>query len=279
MGQRKYQDVVWNEAIEGSYEDNFKPIWNNKIRCDESALYIPLKWRKPRRIFVCSMSDLFHPKVPFAFVDKVMFTIYKSYDMGHTFQILTKRAKRMLKYFLTNSVNLLPRVHLGVSISNQTEADEKIPILLQIPAAVQWLSIEPMLGPIDLLNCNGVMAFGRIYGAWIDGVVVGGESGPGARPMHPDWVRSIRDQCVAADVPFFFKQWGRWGIAEPIPNDRKKRFRVVGGTEPISPNTIFKIFPEHAISTIPLTGWVKVGKKKAGRTLDGREWNEYPERS
>ena len=276
--------------------------WTGKVECCPWLLDQPLKWRKPRRIFVNSMSDLFHPKVPFEFIDKVMFTIYKSYRMGHTILILTKRAKRMLKYFsrnvdgkilklfrltdsrytsehrLTDSVNLLPRVQLGVSISNQAEADEKIPTLLQIPAAVRWLSIEPMLEDIDLTG------FKPWYGTFKENqkdkglhwVVVGGESGPGARPMHPDWVRSIRDQCVMAGVPFFFKQWGKWGIAEPVPNDSQKRFRIKETNNIISPNTIFKIFPEHEYSTIPLTGWIKVGKKKAGCLLDGREWKQYP---
>lgn len=110
----------------------------------------------------------------------------------------------------------------------------------------------------------------------LDWIIVGGESGPGARPMHPDWARGVRDQCQAAGVPFFFKQWGEWGIFEPIPNDPQKRLRIIGTTKPLNPKTIIKIFPEHINSTIPLTGWAKVGKKKAGRLLDGREWNEFP---
>lgn len=283
------------DEIAGKYSqvvDNRFGGWNGRIYCDEFALKQPLHWRKPRRIFVCSMSDLFQEKVPFDFIDKVFGVIEKC--PHHTFQILTKRAKRMAKYFKgkiqarrivqsvarntdgCKEVNSLPlsNLHLGVSISNQAEADEKIPILLQIHAAVQWLSIEPMLGPIDLLNCNGVMAFGGSYGAWIDGVVVGGESGPGARPMHPDWVRSIRDQCVAADVPFFFKQWGNW-----IPG--KRLGEIIWDSTHEASSKEFRDVNNSSVFQFPDGQYIfrSRSKKTAGRILDGREWNEYPERS
>ncbi len=302
--------------------------WKGLVACRPDVLDQPLHWRKPCRIFVCSMSDLFHPKVPFEFIDKVF--AVATLCPQHTFLILTKRINRTLEYVLQeprgqidhaitnglthfvgrgkkytgkgltkhlrnkNQLWPLPNVHLVVSISNQPEADEKIPILLQIPATVRGLSIEPMLGPIDLhrfvfdyqdevrksmrLGPPGIteLEAKEYVSSCLDWVVVGGESGPKAREMHPDWVRGIRDQCVAAGVKFYFKQWGKWGIAEPIPNDRQKRFRIVGGSEPLSPNTIFKIFPEHEISTIPMTGWVKVGKKKASCLLDGRKWKQLP---
>lgn len=246
--------------------------WSNDIRLRPDQLDKPLNWKEPRRIFVCSMSDLFHPKVPFGFIDKVYKVMREA--KHHTFQVLTKRPKVLYEYCEQRGRGTWPKnVHIGVSISNQAEANEKIPILLQIPAAVRWLSVEPLLSKIDLTPWLNLDSSSLI--SW---VVVGGESGPGSRQMHPNWVRSIRDQCVAAGVPFFFKQWGKWGVAELIPNDRQKRLRIVGGSEPLSPNTIFKIFPENENSTIPRTGWVKVGKKKAGRILDGREWNQLPER-
>lgn len=157
----------------------------------------------------------------------------------------------------------LPNVHLGVSVEDQKTADERIPILLETPAAVRWLSMEPLLGPVDLRPQapEAYASLGKFYSSGyfnakgdspradrvlncfprIDWVVVGGESGPGARPMHPDWARSIRDQCLAAGVPFFFKQWGEWAPDE-----------------------------ENRLSE-------RVGKTKAGRILDGRTWDEMPE--
>jgi protein gp37 len=151
----------------------------------------PLEWRKPKLIFVNSMSDLFHEDVPTAFIQDVFETMRMA--DWHTFQILTKRPSR-----LAAIAELLPwpaNVWMGVSVENQrftTRIDE----LRRVPAAVRFLSCEPLLGPLRL-NLEG-----------IDWVIVGGESGPGARPMRADWARDVRDQCRAAGVPFFFKQWG-----------------------------------------------------------------------
>lgn len=190
-----------------------------------------------------------------------------------------------------NGAPMLSNVWLGVSAENQQAVDERIPILLEIPAAVRFVSIEPMLQPVDLvpwlggrsyrcsacgwhrterelllegngatcLRCdNGHLTIGNT----LDWVIVGGESGPGARPMHPDWARSVRDQCLAAGVPFFFKQWGAW-----------------------KPNS----YPAPGIIHLELNGRVResatptshsmlcAGKKAAGRLLDGRYWNEMPE--
>jgi len=165
----------------------------------------PLRWRKSRMVFVNSMSDLFHDDVPDEFIGRV-WQVMGAASM-HTFQVLTKRPGRMASLLneriLTHIPVLpnwpLPNVWLGTSVEDQKWADIRIPKLLDAPAAVRFLSCEPLLGPVDL----------RIYpGSWVDWVIVGGESGPGARPMHPDWARSLRDQCVAAEVPFFFKQWG-----------------------------------------------------------------------
>lgn len=196
-------------------------------------LDIPLRWRKPRRIFVNSMSDLFHEDVPGKFISDVFITM--SMASQHTFQILTKRPERMQK-FVTAWVeygghppvqNILPNVQLGVSVENQRWADERIALLLQTPAAVRFISAEPLLGAVEFdPTWLGWEVIGYDHGArkqiidhWtkgihtprdkppmIDWVIAGGESGKGRRPADPDWFRSIRDQCVAAGVPFFLKQ-------------------------------------------------------------------------
>lgn len=171
----------------------------------------PLKWRKPRRIFVSSMSDLFHEDVPTSFIGDVVDVMGSCPQ--HTFMILTKRPQRMADLWRINSApggvlsGGLSNAWLGVSAEDQKTADERIPYLLQTPAAVRFLSCEPLLGPIDLgfpfVSDNPLMVQRHV-----DWVIAGGEGGPGARPMHPDWARGLRDQCVSAGVPFFFKQWG-----------------------------------------------------------------------
>lgn len=156
----------------------------------------PLGWRKPRMIFVNSMSDLFHKKVPFDFVDRVFETM-EACDW-HIFQVLTKRSSRMRDYVKArySSSSVPPHIWLGVSVEDGGKLS-RIRHLIEAPIPVRFLSVEPLLGPIPRLPLNSI--------AW---VIVGGESGPRARPVDPSWVRSIRDQCIAADVPFFFKQWG-----------------------------------------------------------------------
>lgn len=181
----------------------------------------PLSWRSPRRVFVNSMSDLFHEQVPFDFVDKVFAVM--ALTPQHTYQILTKRPERMLTYMgrrangCTGRIYFemgqvaremeqprfewpLPNVWLGTSVENQHWADVRIPILTQVPAEVRFLSCEPLLGPVDLRAAHHMWAF------WISWVIVGGESGPGRREMDLQWARDIRDQCKVAIVPFFFKQ-------------------------------------------------------------------------
>ncbi|MCG8433518.1 MAG: phage Gp37/Gp68 family protein [Gammaproteobacteria bacterium] len=156
------------------------------------ALGIPLRWRKPRRVFVNSMSDLFHDDVPFEFICRVFETMRQA--TRHKFQVLTKRPKRML-----DVSHWLPwPVHIwaGVSVESSRFV-ERIDRLRRVPAAVRFLSLEPLLEPLGDLDLSG-----------IDWVIVGGESGPGARPMQTEWVRDIRTQCAMQSVPFFFKQWG-----------------------------------------------------------------------
>lgn len=171
------------------------------VQCHPERLRQPLQWKKPRRIFVNSMSDLFHEDVPRSFVDEIFHTMVVARQ--HSFQVLTKRPWRMLD-FMAHRAAPPPNVWLGVSVEDQATADERIPVLLQTSAAIRWLSVEPLLGPIDL----ELRLLGQIPG--IDWVVVGGESGPHARAMRPEWASSIRDQCARAGVPFLFKQWGEW---------------------------------------------------------------------
>lgn len=258
------------------------PVWTGEVRFNEKVLTDPLRWRRPRRIFVCAHGDLFHPNVPDAWIDQVFAVM--ALASQHQFQVLTKRPDRMASYCdgITSAngagrvVQLmealkpsglwngnmhqatielatrsrLPNVWLGTSVEDQTRADERIPHLLDTPAAVRWLSAEPLLGPINLGAIEfatkwgpGVIdALDHEDGPGIDWVVAGGESGPGARPMHPDWARSLRDQCATAGVPFLFKQWGNFAPTSDC----------------------------NGPYMIP------VGKKKAGRILDGAQHDGYP---
>lgn len=264
------------------------------VRCHPERLDQPLRWTKPRRVFVNSMSDLFHEDVPLEFIQQVFTTMKLA--PHHTFQILTKRPARMLDMLSrTDSTERyegvnegpLRNVWLGVSVEDQDTANQRIPLLLQTPAAVRWISGEPLLGPIDLRDWLGnsprsrvlelVKASEREVG-WngIDWVVAGGESGPNARPSHPDWFRSLRDQCQAAGVPFFFKQWGEWvgsdnsvAIKWPVFHKEMKD----AGKVHVWPRSLAKpLGPPHYGMNFNL----RVGKKAAGRELDGRTWDQYP---
>ena len=152
----------------------------------------PTRWRNPRRVFVNSMSDLFHTDVPLEFVKAVFVSM--STASRHQFQILTKRARRLPQ--VARNLDWSPNVWMGVSIEDR-RYKWRIDCLREVPAAVRFLSVEPLIGPVGALDLTG-----------IDWVIVGGESGPGARPMNPEWVRDIQRQCAVLKVPFFFKQWG-----------------------------------------------------------------------
>lgn len=183
-------------------------------------LNIPLHWGEPKRIFVCSMADLFHERVSDSFIAAVFYVMREAKQ--HIFQVLTKRPERMREWCeLYGGLLPLPNVWLGVSVENQHWADQRIPLLLQTPAAVRFLSCEPLLGHIDLTPYLGIILKDQLEWSWeadpwyaeqdetprgIDWVIVGGESGPGYRPMNVDWARSIRDQCQEAGVSFFYKQ-------------------------------------------------------------------------
>ncbi|MCC8968944.1 DUF5131 family protein [Bradyrhizobium brasilense] len=184
MGQKKYAGTT---RMTGG-----RAKWNGKIVLDEAALEIPLKWKSSKIIFVNSMSDLFHEEIPLEFIARV-FGVMKQ-ARHHTFQVLTKRADRLGE--VADKLSWPNNVWMGVSVENQ-EYVGRIDALRSTPAYVKFLSLEPLLGPLSNLNLDG-----------IDWAIAGGESGPAARPMNPDWVRSIRDQCVEAGVAFHFKQWG-----------------------------------------------------------------------
>lgn len=250
------------------------------------------KVKKPQRVFVGSMTDLFHPEVPFDFLRRLWADMSNPFVNHHTFMILTKRPGRMLEFFDWMEMQefkvetYLPNIWVGVTAENQEQADKRIPLLLQTPVTVRFVSVEPMLGPVDLTNIyyenvtaidalNGLHGFPKPHaeGPKLDWVICGGETGPGARPMHPDWARSLRDQCQAAVVPYFFKQWGEWEAFYDRDNDDPdwcnipkdgpgvKRLNLAGGSG------------FHGERVVYLR---RVGKKKAGRVLDGWTWDELP---
>ena len=182
------------------------------VAVHESTLDDPLKWKQPRLVFVNSMSDLFHKSVPSSTIERVFSVM--NHASQHVFQVLTKRPSRVVQ--MNDRLRWTPNIWLGTSIESERWLG-RLPLLKETGAHVKFLSLEPLLGPLPNLELGG-----------IDWVIVGGESGPGARPMEAEWVRNIRDQCESRDVPFFFKQWGG------------------------------------------------VFKKKTGRTLDNRVWDQMP---
>jgi protein gp37 len=249
------------------------PRWTGHVELIESKLREPLTWKKPRRVFVNSMSDLFHESLPFSQIARVIEVIDNCPNRLVFFLVLTKRAKRMYE-FMTEAnrdgrrVWPPPNLALGVSCEDQKTFNERSEWLLKTPAAIRFLSLEPLLGPIDASKAldycphcdkHGIIREGINHArcdrpAGISWVIAGGESGPGARPMNPAWARSLRDQCQAARVPFFFKQWGEWI-----------------GTDILDPAMV------AVDSGLGYKSAMKrVGKKAAGRRLDGREWNETP---
>ncbi|MBY6274204.1 MAG: hypothetical protein CW346_18810 [Bacillaceae bacterium] len=212
-----------------------------EVSFHESVLRKPLRWKRPRLIFVNSMSDLFHPKVPlradpragkpFGIID--VFEVMKA-AYWHQFQVLTKRPQRASR--IVDKLFWPDNVWVGVSVEN-SDYLWRVDHLRRLPAAVKFLSLEPLLGPLDTLDLTG-----------IDWVIVGGESGPGARPMDPNWVRAIRDKCVEAGIPFFFKQWGG--------TNKNRTGRLLDGVE-------WSQFPRSIVSTrsCPVK-WCKSGSRE-----------------
>ena len=252
-----------------------------RVTYHEDRILDPFGWTKPLRIFVCSMSDLFHPLVKYDWVEAVFETIRR--NERHRFLVLTKRPERMRAY-LSTMPHLPSNAWLGVTAENQARADERIPILLDIPAAKHFVSVEPMLERVDLaefLPGDKWFASEHFMSYPLDWVICGGETGPAARPIHPDWARSLRDQCQEANVPFFFKSWGEY----VVPEDGARSCRVCGCTEnnacdegcwwveeDLCSSCVGKKAPE---GDRPVKYWM-VGKKRAGRELDGRTWDEEP---
>jgi protein gp37 len=270
------------------------PRWTGKLMLAKKHLHDPLKWKRPRLVFVNSMSDLFHEAMLTSWIDQVFAVMALSPQ--HTFQILTKRPDVMLSYMprrdeipkriMDEVVKLwpdsnphpnpridwpLPNVWLGVSVENQKTADERIPTLLQTSAAVRFLSCEPLLGPIDLgmdhecgdpphTHCPPT----------VDWIIAGGESGPGARPMHPEWPESLQKQATENGIPFFFKQWGEWAPWEPGRGGQVLHVSAEDGLAGPDPGFIGR---EARADTSPMA---KCGKAAAGRVLRGREWKQFP---
>ncbi len=236
---------------DGSYR------WTGEIRLDSKALAQPLHWRKPRTVLVCSMSDLFHESVPDFFIWYLWWDMAKVQQ--HIFLILTKRPQRMLrlvKHFVqVESPGLLPNVWLGITVENQATADERRAAFEAIPAAIKFVSYESALGPIDWTGWE-----------FVDQIISGGETGPGARPSHPDWHRATWDFCQEHGIAYFFKSWGAWFPRSQwednpyltLPDDCDC---VEGRNLRIVDDNIFH----------------RVGKKRAGHFLDGQEWHQWPE--
>ena len=311
-----------------------KAVWTGKVaRAPDAVLLEPLRAKKPTLYFVNSMGDLFHESVPDEWIDRVFAVM--ALCPHHTFQVLTKRSKRMREYMdkacgrIADTIMAmrrargekvivapldhvplghewwpLPNVWLGVSAEDQTRADERIPDLLATPAAVRWVSAEPLIGPIDfnrltraaddadrkLPGFANIERFqesalygqkGIVYGggmeAWasenetiLNWIIVGGESGPNARPMHPDWARAIRDQCGAAGTAFFFKQWGSWTPCGEYAPRGKLHFTYL--------TTDGRRLGAGAGRSVGAQKMICTGKKAAGRLLDGVEHNAMPAR-
>lgn len=290
---------------------NGNAVWTGKVAlAPKDVLTAPLRRKKPTTYFVNSMGDLFHEAVPDEWIDQVFAVM--ALAPQHVFQVLTKRAERMRKYLgaldlqarlgatathvLHPSTSIdqarelrhairslpLPNVWLGVSAEDQRRADERIPHLLATPAAVRFVSAEPLLGPIDFQRIDLPGGYEEVFPLGLpkgreddcgpqpslDQIIVGGESGPSARPMHPDWARSIRDQCAAAGVPFFFKQWGAWA-----PNETASDRMIVAADGDVD-------IPDErtADEEAGEAEMAHIGKKAAGRLLDGVEHNGMPGR-
>lgn len=252
------------------------------VTVHEDVLTEPLRWRSPKKVFVNSMSDVAHARVGREFVVKVFAVMVAAGQ--HSFQVLTKRPRRLERLLAATDFQTAvlqqaaqhgadldaqtwpaPNIWIGTSI----ESDEycwRAEALRRTPAAVRFLSLEPLLGPLPSLDLTG-----------IDWVIAGGESGPGARPMHPNWVRSIRDQCLKAGIAFFFKQWGSWQLVSEddpavsedvaVQSHGKPRYRI-GSDGSVGDS-----------STWTAGDAIMVGARPdvAGRVLDGRCWDEYPD--
>jgi protein gp37 len=288
--------------------------FTGEVRFNEQWLDQPLRWKKPRRIFVCAHGDLFHESVPDEWIDRVF--VVMALAPHHSFQVLTKRTERMRWYlsraddqwhgspesfadrFLAamdknyawiNEIDdiqwPLPNVWVGTSINDQDSADLRIPHLLATPAAIRFVSAEPLLGPVVLPGLTPYASPGHcisIDGDWwhapgscpncrpsLDWVITGGESGKNARPAHPDWFRSLRDQCVAAGVAFHFKQWGAW--ADLFDHEGRRDWMLMHHDGSLDVPDYR--WPDEQNGECAI---VRVGTKRAGHLLDGVAWQQFP---
>jgi protein gp37 len=298
LAARFSQPGMWGHGF-AEMKDG-KPRWTGKVELQEDRVSLPLRWKEPARIFVNSTSDIFHEALPDATIDKIFAVMALCHH--HTFQVLTKRAERMHQYMMNvereaywmNAVaNLfahapmdrcysilgqrdpwlpLKNVWLGVSAERQPEYDERASYLVRTPAAVRYISAEPLLGPIDLLakpRAEDALGF-------LDWVIVGGESGRNARPMSIQWARELRDQCKDTHVEFFFKQWGEWAPAGSQPSETPGHFAF--GDYAGDRETMIQTdhYPRNFTKFGARSVVERVGKKAAGRLLDGIEHNGMP---
>jgi protein gp37 len=268
--------------------------WSGEVRVDFDAIapaFAKLPKKKPARVFVTSMADLFHADVPDKFIDAVF---HEMWERPHLiFQVLTKRPERIAPWLDgrgkgKRTWGLVPQwpanVWAGTTVEDQRRADERIPHLLRVPARVRFLSMEPLLEAVSLDRSHWVDCYDSDYG---DGrelinplrerklhwVIAGGESGPKARPSHPAWFRSLRDQCAAAGVPFFFKQWGEWAPA-PRGSEAERRY-LDGGVKAgfFDQSGVWAGFNNQGRAPF----LARVGRSAAGRLLDGVEHSAFPE--
>lgn len=212
MAMAKRLEAMGIEKYAGlTRETGRRTVWNGVVREDRVALAIPHRWRKPRKIFVNSMSDLFHEQVSDAFILDVWRVM--SETPHHNYQILTKRPERMAELVTSKIGEVLPNVWLGTSIEDASVA-ERIDHLRSAPAAIRFISFEPLIGSVGAIELHSIH--------W---AIVGGESGKSARPIREEWIDEIYAQCMSAKTAFFFKQWGTWG------KDNKKRSKKANGRE------------------------------------------------
>lgn len=291
----QWADATWNPfigctkvspACDNCYAEGWAKRcgrdFSKVVRAATGTFHAPLTWKEPKRIFVCSLSDFFHADILRADRHDAIRTM--RHAPQHTYLLLTKRPENIKPMLAGTSwaLGLPDNVWLGVTVENQEQANKRIPLLLQVPARVLFVSCEPLLGPVDLTwwmggqvcrvhlrsefeTCMSSIHRAEDFGSGLDWVIAGGESGPHARPMHPSWPRALRDQCAASVVPFMFKQWGEYA-----PPDQCEP-----GLE----------FLEYAQSVGPVQGAggtvidyspARYGKANTGRLLDGVEHNGVP---
>jgi protein gp37 len=278
----------------------------DRVRTSENYWKQPLKWAKQavkagviRRVFCASLADVFDEKVPFEWLNDLWKLIAATQEIGGLeWLILTKRPENISTRIPTEFAYPSSCVRLGVTAENQEMADKRIPILLRSWSGKNFLSVEPMLGPVELEHsyCGYLSGWETEVEADEDGdpvpyqsqterigwVICGGESGPNARPMHPNWAISVSDQCEAANVPFFFKQQGEWAPVREFPTFQKWVNKAQTWLSPgdicmDATGKVCRIGGDFENAAYPVTIMRKVGKKNAGSILDGKEWKQFPE--